>query len=453
MRMPVFVVAALAVYSCAPIACSEVLPPVGLTFNLPEGGREADYGPIVLEAKSLGVQFTCLMAQWSALEPRSGEYRLAELENGVRGLTSAGLRMCITVQTLDTNNRTLPADLRNEPFDSPVVRERFEALLNALAPKLTDAVRYVMLGNEADVYLAAHPNEIEAYAGFVERGREHLRTLRPGLPVGVTTTFNGLRDNPQIVGRINAAMDVFALTYYPIKSDFRVRPVSDIASDFDQMTQAAGQKPLVFQEIGYPADPRLGSSEDQQAAFVDAIFEAAQAHASQIGFFNFFLLHDFNGQAVEQLLDYYQLGDSNSRAFLSSLGLKRAYGTPRKAWARFQERLDGDPSSDNETPGTAGGDEPPFPARFAFHAISPNPFKQDTAISFDLPVTAWVTLAVFDAAGRQVRLLVDEETAAGNYRPLWDGTNDRGLRAGAGVYFCRLNAGSFRATERLIRVD
>ena len=338
MRMPVFVVAALAVYSCAPIACSEVLPPVGLTFNLPEGGREADYGPIVLEAKSLGVQFTCLMAQWSALEPRSGEYRLAELENGVRGLTSAGLRMCITVQTLDTNNRTLPADLRNEPFDSPVVRERFEALLNALAPKLTDAVRYVMLGNEADVYLAAHPNEIEAYAGFVERGREHLRTLRPGLSVGVTTTFNGLRDNPQIVGRINAAMDVFALTYYPIKSDFRVRPVSDIASDFDQMTQAAGQRPLLLQAVGYPADHGSGSSEDQQAEFVDAIFDAIREHASQVCSFSFFLLHDFDRRTVDQLLAYYGSADPSFRAYVSTLGLKRSDGVPRKAWTRFQAR-------------------------------------------------------------------------------------------------------------------
>ena len=55
--------------------------------------------------------------------------------------------MIITIQTLDTNNRTLPAGLEDKPFDSKLMQDRFAAFLAALAPRLTDAVDGVLLAN------------------------------------------------------------------------------------------------------------------------------------------------------------------------------------------------------------------------------------------------------------------------------------------------------------------
>ncbi|MDZ7406155.1 MAG: T9SS type A sorting domain-containing protein, partial [candidate division KSB1 bacterium] len=75
----------------------------------------------------------------------------------------------------------------------------------------------------------------------------------------------------------------------------------------------------------------------------------------------------------------------------------------------------------------------------------PNPFNPTTTISFSLPLGSFVSLKVFDALGREVSTLVSEELAAGTYVRQWEAA---GLPSG--VYFYRLQAGSFTETKKLI---
>ena len=99
--------------------------------------------------------------------------------NDLSNISAQGFKIAFTIQTIDTNNRVLPPDLMSVPFDSPLMRTRFEALLKAAAVKMIPDPRWVMLGNEVDVYLGQHENELEPYARFVENGRVTLRALRP----------------------------------------------------------------------------------------------------------------------------------------------------------------------------------------------------------------------------------------------------------------------------------
>lgn len=68
----------------------------------------------------------------------------------------------------------------------------------------------------------------------------------------------------------------------------------------------------------------------------------------------------------------------------------------------------------------------------------PNPFNPATTIRFRLPSAGAVNLAVYDAAGRLVRTLVDGELAAGPHAYLWDGQDHRGRMAPSGIYLSRL---------------
>jgi hypothetical protein len=90
------------------------------------------------------------------------------------------------------------------------------------------------------------------------------------------------------------------------------------------------------------------------------------------------------------------------------------------------------------------------PASFALAATFPNPFGSAMAVTFDLPLPAEVRLAVYDVAGRQVRGLVSREMAAGRYTVTWDGRRDDGGSASSGVYFARLTAGAFEASQRVV---
>ena len=65
----------------------------------------------------------------------------------------------------------------------------------------------------------------------------------------------------------------------------------------------------------------------------------------------------------------------------------------------------------------------------------PNPFNPTTVISYQLPVTSDVRLAVYDLLGREVRVLVDAKMEAGIHEVTLEGSGLSG-----GVYFYRLQA-------------
>jgi len=88
----------------------------------------------------------------------------------------------------------------------------------------------------------------------------------------------------------------------------------------------------------------------------------------------------------------------------------------------------------------------------ALHAPRPNPFRAGTSIVFDLPEPGDVQLGIFDAAGRQIRVLVKARRPAGRHRVTWNGTNEDGLRVASGIYFARMRAGGVEVSRRLVAI-
>ncbi len=100
---------------------------------------------------------------------------------------------------------------------------------------------------------------------------------------------------------------------------------------------------------------------------------------------------------------------------------------------------------------TVSVDEPmPIAATLRMAAPYPNPLIGRSTISFELPQTRTVRLAIHDVSGRRVRLLQDGELVAGAHQRLWDGTDDQGRSVAAGVFFARLDAGSEQASASLV---
>jgi hypothetical protein len=85
------------------------------------------------------------------------------------------------------------------------------------------------------------------------------------------------------------------------------------------------------------------------------------------------------------------------------------------------------------------------PADFILYQNYPNPFNPSTKISWQSPGGDWQTLKVYDVLGNEVATLVDEYKPAGSYEVEWDAKNYP-----SGVYFYRLQAGSFVETKKLI---
>jgi photosystem II stability/assembly factor-like uncharacterized protein len=101
-------------------------------------------------------------------------------------------------------------------------------------------------------------------------------------------------------------------------------------------------------------------------------------------------------------------------------------------------------------------DEPPIgiigqngniPQTFALLQNFPNPFNPATYIQYDIPKESFVTLRVFDVAGKEVRLLVNETKRAGSYQIMFDASS-----LPSGVYFYRITAGDFSDTKKMMLV-
>ncbi|MDD5361485.1 MAG: S8 family serine peptidase [Ignavibacteria bacterium] len=87
------------------------------------------------------------------------------------------------------------------------------------------------------------------------------------------------------------------------------------------------------------------------------------------------------------------------------------------------------------------------PNEFRLFNNYPNPFNPSTLIKFEIAKPELVTLKIYDIAGRLVRLAVNERLNAGTYQYQFDA---EGLSSG--LYIYQINAGTFRATNKMLLV-
>jgi hypothetical protein len=99
--------------------------------------------------------------------------------------------------------------------------------------------------------------------------------------------------------------------------------------------------------------------------------------------------------------------------------------------------------------GVTGTDTPKAPEASYLAQNYPNPFNPTTRITFGLSAPTHVSLRIYDAAGRLVRALVNEERRAGRYEDSWDGRDSNGRSVASGIYFYRLAAGGFEQTRKM----
>jgi len=97
---------------------------------------------------------------------------------------------------------------------------------------------------------------------------------------------------------------------------------------------------------------------------------------------------------------------------------------------------------------------PSEPARVApdLEQNHPNPFNPDTEIGFVLVTGGPTSLSVFDLAGRQIRVLVDDLLPAGRHVARWDGRDADGNGVASGTYYYRLETDARRETRKMTLV-
>jgi len=88
-----------------------------------------------------------------------------------------------------------------------------------------------------------------------------------------------------------------------------------------------------------------------------------------------------------------------------------------------------------------------IPVRFALYQNYPNPFNPVTRIDFDIPKQEFVSIKLFDVLGRAVKTLVSQNMNAGRFYTELVASDLSG-----GVYFYKIEAGSFIESKKLVLV-
>ena len=83
------------------------------------------------------------------------------------------------------------------------------------------------------------------------------------------------------------------------------------------------------------------------------------------------------------------------------------------------------------------------PENFKLMQNYPNPFNQETIINFQVSISRYVELDVFNILGQKLATLVASEINAGEYQAVWNGKDNMGQEVDSGIYFYQLKADNF----------
>ena len=106
---------------------------------------------------------------------------------------------------------------------------------------------------------------------------------------------------------------------------------------------------------------------------------------------------------------------------------------------------------DDVTISTEDIDNPEIPvAVTALGNNYPNPFNPETTIAYSVKETGPVTIEVYNLKGQLVKTLIKGRQEPGNHTIVWDGKDNNGHSVSSGVYYYKMQAGTYSSTKKMI---
>ena len=310
---------------------------LGMAITAPQQGNSESAAML---AHAAGVTRAPITYAWGALEPEPGKYDDSNLALAALFFPAMGMTIDIAITPIAGNQLVMPSDLAGRDFDDPDVIQRYLNLIDHVLSVLAEAdVGVLLLGVEVDALLSDNEDAWEAYASFVAAAASYVRTIRPGVEVGVQSTTYSRIDDPALWTEVDSATDIIATSYYPLDG-LLVRDPAKIDGDFDTLTALYPDRIIRIVEAGFPSSKANGSSPELQAQFMHALFAAWDEHKSQIRSITLSVEHNYAPQRAEAICAFYGRNREQCAAFIGSIGLRTwdGDGAPKPAWdALMQE--------------------------------------------------------------------------------------------------------------------
>ncbi len=349
-------------------------------------------------------------------------------------------------------------------FDLAVVRYHSDGSLDTSFGASGKA--FVSLGRQADICqaIALQPDSKILIVGYSGEGFENDFALARLNPDGTLDTTFGtagkvithIRDGHNCANAVTLQPDggIILAGFSSAESgvDFALARYTSTG----QLDQAFNESGIVITDIG-------GKADVCQAVTLQSDAKIVVAGHSQSGDKFDFAMARYNADGsldasfCQQGKALTKISNGNDLAYAAAIQPDGTIVTGGYGWTGQSNNFTlsqyrPEPDNEKQAAQTASLTLPTFTYDLAYNR--PNPFSDQTIISFQLPSTQHVTLKIFNTAGQLVKTLADGSRQAGQYAMTWNGTNADGAPVAGGVYFYRIemsaNAGkSYCQTRRM----
>jgi len=321
---------------------------LGLWIN-PRNADMKYYDEALEHAKEARIQVAHLYAQWGLIEKSSGEYDWKIPDYILGKFKKNGFEAVAVIPIIFTSKLdVMPEDMTFKSFSDPAFVERFVQFTETFMERYKDTVKYLVIGNEIDIYLYQHPDQASDFGVLVEAVAN-----ANDVPVGTEVAIHSVVQNTcESLAQKALAGDIVFYTFYPMGGNFSFGgDPQKVDEYFAAMFDLAGDRKIGVVETSWSSSQSLESSEDMQAAYVREVFRILKENKSRIEFLLWITLHDSTPEECRKAAEFFVTGvadeildDIETMArfsdFMCFIGLRRTDGTPKPAWYQWMEEVE-----------------------------------------------------------------------------------------------------------------
>jgi hypothetical protein len=360
-----------------------------------------------------------LFSTWSNIESDTGVFNAFQINGFLDPMDvyypSWGMNVELQIAPTNTGAKQIPSELMQLPFNHSIVINRFKILLDTVFAHIPNVTLSALnIGNESDINFGTDINQYQEFKVFLDSVSNYAKALYfdlhgTDLKVGTTFTHHGLVSNAtaNLCKMVNDDLDIVAATYYPLNTDFTMKPTSIVSSDFAALVAEYPDttQPIYFTECGYASSLLCNSSETLQADFWEEVFNSWDAYMENIKYVTVFKSTDWSTETVNELALFYGIQDTIFKEYLRTLGVRTwdGSGTNKEAYDKIKCELETrnwcDVSCSISNITKYINDE-----SISFY---PNPSKNAVTFSFDQHTNKPITFNLYNSQGQLVRSISD----------------------------------------------